>query len=376
MKTPLFFLHKDLGAKFVDFGGWQLPVFYTSVVAEHHAVRSSCGIFDVSHMGEIAISGPKAKSFLNYIVLSDVGRLGEGQGQYTAMCTPSGGIIDDLILYRLTEEVFLLCVNASRINADWEWLQQKAAMFASGLNLENQSSRWAQLALQGPSSAKVLACYLGVDNAKFLGGLSYGDIVTLNPSPQLTLLVARTGYTGELGYELYVAKEHVCELWENLFTAGEEFGISAAGLGARDTLRLESCYPLYGNDIDVNVSPLEAGLSRLLNFAKGDFCGRDVLYKEKMRGPQRLLRAFKLCEPGVARQGMQVYSQDARRIGFVTSGSVLPSVGGAGGLALVSSSVGVGEQIYIDVRGKKKRAAIVKKPFYKVGEVEQSQFEG
>ena len=355
-KTPLFDSHRAKGAKLVPFGGWNMPVSFEGVLAEHHHVRTKAGVFDVSHMGEIFVSGPDAKAYLRYILMNDVERLQIGTGQYSALINPQGGIVDDLIVYRLEEMQYLCCVNASNIDKDFEWMQTQKKDFH--VALLNASTSWGQIALQGPLSQNIALELL--KDSKFLE-IPYMGVFWLNFRNH-RILAARTGYTGELGFEFYCeGDEGTFELWNHLLSHSD---VKPIGLGARDTLRLEACYVLYGNDIDDQTSPFEGAISWALKLDK-DMVAREILTEEKKNGAKRKLVAFKMVDEGIARSGMNIFTKSGESLGRVTSGSVLPTVGGAGGLALVTASASqTGTEIFVDIRGQKRAAQIVTKPLY------------
>jgi aminomethyltransferase len=357
-------MHKAAKAKMVPFGGWMMPVSYTSVLAEHKAVRERCGIFDVSHMGEVFLRGRGATAFLQRMTINDVNRLKDRSGQYSAILHPHGGMIDDLIIYRLREDEYLVCVNASNADKDFNWLKENAKGQAD-VTVTNESGAWSQIAVQGPTSKAAVAPLLGLDRAAF----EQLDYMQIMPATLFghSCLVARTGYTGEWGYELYVPNAVAPKLWTALLEQ-EKSGVQPIGLGARDTLRLEANYLLYGNDMHDAVSPLEAGISWAVRLDAGDFIGKDALLKQKEAGLTRLLQAFKMEGDGIPRHDMAIYADETATtpIGTVTSGSVLPTVGGAGGMALIDPrKAKVGDAIYVDVRGKRKLARLVPKPLYK-----------
>ena len=354
--TPLHKCHVELKAKMVDFGGWHMPLSYGKVVDEHKTVRSQCGIFDVSHMGELFISGSESTSLLQFVLTNDVNALSVGQGQYTAMCNQAGGVIDDLICYRLEDQRYLLCVNASNVQKDFDWIKEHSTRF--DVDVDNASRLWAQIAVQGPESKRAISAILSSDFEPAFSSLKYMEIrgAEINSTP---CYIARTGYTGEQGYEIYMPNDVADGIWRSLL----EKGCSPVGLGARDTLRTEACYLLYGNDMNDSVSPLEAGISWAVKVGKGDFIGREALITQKEQGISRRLGAFTMEEPGIPRHGMEVRCEN-RVVGHVTSGSVLPSLGKNGGMCLVDSSCSVGSSVEIDIRGKLKKAAIVKKPLY------------
>ncbi|MCX6124985.1 MAG: glycine cleavage system aminomethyltransferase GcvT [Proteobacteria bacterium] len=354
-RTVLFAEHVAQNAKMVPFGEWTMPVSYAGVLAEHRSVREFVGLFDVSHMGEIRVKGPDATRYLQRITINDIAKLKDGDGQYSAILNESGGMIDDLIVYRLASDEYFICVNASNSSKDFDWLLSQSKSFQVTLN--NESPDWAQIAVQGPHSARALRPFLSD-----IDSLAYTQIrpVTLFGQP---CYIARTGYTGELGYEVYIPNSAARNLWLGLMERSGETGVKPIGLGARDTLRLESCYLLYGNDMDDTVSPLEAGISWATKFDKGDFIGRAALVQQKATGVMRKIVAFKMIDEGIPRHGMQVIFEGLPS-GKVTSGSVLPTVGGAGGMAMVSSLIKEGDEISIDVRGNHRKARVVKRPLY------------
>lgn len=360
--TALFAMHRELKAKIVPFGGWLMPVSYTSVLQEHKAVREACGLFDVSHMGELIVSGPWAAEFLQQTTINDVRRLRDGYGQYSAMLHPTGGMVDDIIVYRLDERHYFICVNASNSDKDYACFESSRLM-VSGVELTNDSANWSQLAVQGPTSLRAVAALLRPNDQEKLRALRYMQITSIQLWGKESLL-ARTGYTGELGFEIYMPHEVVQRAWQTLLSTKEETGIAPIGLGARDTLRLEACFLLYGNEMNDGVSPLEAGIAWATRLDKGSFIGRDALIKQKELGLSRLIFGFRMTDDGIPRHDMDVY-KDGQHVGKVTSGSVLPTVGGAGGMALLNpQQVAVGDHVEVDVRGKRRCARIVKRPLY------------
>ena len=361
-KTPLVEKHRLLKAKLIAFGEWLMPIQYEGVLKEHQAVREACGLFDVSHMGEIFIEGDDAFSFLQKITINDVHKLELGQGQYTAFCLPSGGLIDDLILYRLEEKLFLACVNASNTDKDFAWMEKQATGFHQ-LSLTNKSKEWAQLALQGPKSEEALSSLLLEEDKEKLQNQKYMQIQNYQLLAH-PVFVARTGYTGEKGYELYLSPEASQEVWDMLFEKNQGLGLKPIGLGARDTLRLEASYPLYGNDLSETINPLEAGLAWAVKLQAKDFIGKKKLLEEKKEGLKRKLCCFKMQEAGIARAGMSLY-KDEKKIGLVTSGSYLPSLSEAGGLCLLDKGYWQEETcLTVDIRGKKKNCIVTKRPLY------------
>ena len=358
-KTVFYDKHVDAGAKIIDFGDWKLPVQYAGIIDEHLRVRSTAGLFDVSHMGEIEIIGDNAYEFVQRLTVNDIANLSIGQVQYSCMCYPEGGIVDDLLVYRFPEH-FLLVVNAANIEKDFDWLKRNNQ---EDVEIINISDEIAQLALQGPKAATILQKLTPVELTKipFYWYLE-GKVL------DIPMIISRTGYTGEDGFELYFKDlDKAAYVWDHIMEAGAEYHVQPIGLGARDTLRLEMKYALYGNDIDQTTSPLEAGLSWITKLEKGDFIGRDVLLKQKEEGVRRKLICFELEDKSIARHGYPVIKNDAE-IGFVCSGSYAPSLGKNIGTAYVSSEfTRPGSSIEIQIRNKKAKANIVKPPFYKKG---------
>lgn len=354
-KTPLNAIHKELGARLINFGGWEMPVQYSSIIEEHEAVRNKCGLFDVSHMGEFSFKGKEALDNLQNLVTNDVARLEIGQALYTPMCYNDGGIVDDVLVYRLDEEAFLMVVNASNIEKDFEWVTKNTK---GEVVVENLSDNYAQLALQGPESKNVLKLLTSID----LDSLKYywferGQVAGKE------VILSRTGYTGELGYEIYLSPADAVYVWNKIMESGKEYGLLPVGLGARDTLRLEKKYCLYGNDIDETRHPLEAGLSWTVKFSKGSFIGYEALLKYKEEGYQDRLVGFKLIERGVPRHGYKIEAQ-GEEIGVVTSGSYSPGLKENIGLGYVrKEKAKIGEEIDIIIRGKAVKGQIVETPF-------------
>jgi len=361
-KTPLFAEHERLGARIIEFGGWAMPVQYTGIIEEHQAVRERAGLFDVSHMGEILISGPRALELVNYLITNDAARLAVNQVLYTPMCNEQGGIIDDLLVYRLDTETYLLVVNAANTDKDWRWVEEQAARF-SGVEIKNTSTEMAQLALQGPLAQDIL----GELTASEVSQLKFFWAVRDVEVAGVPCLISRTGYTGEDGFELYCPAERAVELWRALLAAGEPRGLVPVGLGARDTLRFEACLPLYGNELDETTDPLAARLGYFVRFDKGDFIGRQALLKVKEEGPTKCLVGFELIDRGIPRHGYAIYdAQGEQRLGVVTSGAPSPTLGKPLGLGYVPPAYAkVGTELTIQIRNRKLRARTVRLPFYK-----------
>ena len=355
-RTPLYRAHRRSGAKMVAFAGWEMPVQYRGVIDEHVAVRTRAGLFDVSHMGEIVIQGPGALALCQKISANDVSRMKLQQAQYNLLMNERGGIVDDVIFYKIESDNFLICVNAANSDKDFAWIQKHAEQ---GVELENASDRYAQLALQGPLAEKILqpltSLQLGEIRPFFF---AFGDVSSVR------CLVARTGYTGEDGFELYCDPNEAEALWQGLLENGRPSGLEPAGLGARDTLRLEKAYPLYGHELDDTTTPLEAGLEWVTKLAKGPFLGSDVLLKQKQEGVRRKLVGLELLEPGIARSEYALF-KDGRSVGRVTSGTKSPSLGKAIALAYVTvDEAPLGNILAVDIRGRRARAQIVAVPFY------------
>lgn len=364
-KTALFQKHKELKAKMLPFAGWMMPIQYQGVIAEHRTVREDCGVFDVSHMGEVRVKGPNASAFLNYLTINDVKVLKPGQGQYSAMLNQNGGVVDDLILYCLEDNDYLLCINAANITSDTAWIKSQGEKFGlSGLDIIDESETWGQLAVQGPQSQAAIEALIAEEHADVVKKLAYMGIaeVRCNAGADKVIFLARTGYTGEHGYEIYADPQLSAELFSTLV---DQNLAKPIGLGARDTLRLEACYLLYGQDMNQSVSPIEAGIGWAVKLDKGDFIGRSVIQEHKQpECSRRKMVGFMMEDKGIARTGMDIYKDDTK-IGVVTSGSQLPSLDKAGGMALImKDSGGVGDMVEIDVRGKRKLAKIVRRPLY------------
>jgi aminomethyltransferase len=356
-RTPLYDLHVKSGARMVAFGGWEMPVQYTGIVEEHRAVRAAVGCFDVSHMGEFEVSGPEALAALQFLTTNDAGALGVGQVQYSLLCNPEGGIVDDLTVYRLGPERFMLTVNAANIAKDWAWVTEHSRRF-SGAAWRDLSAATALIAVQGPRAEALVGRLATVD----VTGIGYYRFAEGSVAGARTL-ISRTGYTGEDGFELYLAAEDAPALWIKLLDAGAGLGAVPVGLGARDTLRLEMAYRLYGNDIDETTNPLEAGLGWVVKSAKGEFVGREAIERVRAAGLRRRLVGLEVRE-GVARHGQAVVA-DGRSVGVVTSGSYAPSVDRAVALAyLESAHAALGAEVGVEIRGRIRPARVVKTPFH------------
>jgi aminomethyltransferase len=371
-RTPLFAAHQKAGAKLIDFGGWEMPVQYTSITDEHLAVRNAAGIFDISHMGEVTVSGAGAAAFLNAVLTNDIRKLESGQGQYTLMCNERGGVIDDLYAYRLSVDVYLLIINASRIDADVAWLQAQAARFSGGeVNLTDASHHYAAIAVQGPRVKEFIdSCIPGAS-----ASICKVNAVTALRKNQIAgfhcdnhnVLVSRTGYTGEDGFEILGPDADIQHLWDKLISAGQPFGLKPAGLGARDTLRTEVCYPLYGHELDEATTPIEAGVGFFVSLDKGEFNGRSVLADQKANGVKKKLVAFKMTDKSAPPRPHYPIWVNGASAGIVTSGTQSPSLNVGIGLGYVPPECAKPDtKMEIEIRGKRFAAVVVPKPIYKV----------
>lgn len=351
-RTPLFSFHQARGARFVDFGGWEMPVQYRSILEEHRLVRRAAGLFDVSHMGEVEIKGPGAMAFLNRLVTNDVARLFPGRVLYTPMCLPEGGVVDDLLIYRRGEHDFLLCINAGNIDKDVAWILEHGK--GADCTIENRSDHYSLLALQGPASVAVLASLTGAG----LGSLKY-----YHCAPGIVAgaacMIARTGYTGEDGFELFCTPADVGNLAAALMDSGAPHGLDVAGLGARDSLRLEAGYSLYGHEINEQITPLQAGLGWTVKMDKGDFIGRDALAAQKAAGLPSRIVFFRTGDRRIVRAGTPVISGGSA-VGEVVSGTSSPMLNESIGSALVKTGA---TDLSVDVRGDSIKLTTVKPPF-------------
>ena len=355
--TPLLGLHKELGAKLVPFVGWNMPIQFAGVLSEHICVRERVGLFDVSHMGEIEVKGKDAKKFLQFLLSNNVEKMFDGSILYSLMCYETGGVVDDLLAYRFSENHYFLCVNASNSDKDYDWIARHASSF--NVNIKNTSSETSQLALQGPDAKNVLQSLCGIS----LADLSYYNF-RKGMVNNVESLISRTGYTGEDGFELYLSPEKVSEVFRSLMEQGRSYGIQPIGLGARDTLRIEMGYPLYGNEIDNNPTPLDAGLGWVIKFDKGEFLGRGSLLKQKEQGsPRRKLVGLKLLTRGVPRAHYQVF-KNGESVGEVTSGTFSPTLNTGVGLCYVSSEYSdIGNHLDVKIRDQLVATEVIQLPF-------------
>jgi len=363
-RTPLFDTHVALGARMTPFAGFEMPIQYSGIIDEHHAVRNSVGLFDVSHMGEVLVSGPGAFDFVQHLVSNDVARLSDGKALYTVMCTPEGGVVDDLLVYRLDELRYLLVINASNITEDYKWMMSHNSM---GASLENVSDQYALIAVQGPRSFDVVQKI----TTESLDNVGFYEFIELEPDTFFSCksaILSHTGYTGERGIEIYCDSDRAPAIWNALMEAGAEYNIKPAGLGARHTLRLESGFCLYGNEWRLDTNPREAGLSWLTKLGTEDFVGRDALIKIKDSGPERRLVGFVSTERGIPRQGSEIQTEDGAVIGNVTSGSQSPILSKGIGLGYVLNRpefTTPGTLLRVASRGRSFKAEVTKPPFHR-----------
>jgi aminomethyltransferase len=359
LRTPLFEEYKVLDAKTIDFGGWDLPVQFSSIKEEHEAVRTAAGLFDVSHMGEIEVTGKDSLAYLQKTMTNDVSLLTDGSAQYSAMCYENGGTVDDLLIYKINDEHYLLVVNASNIEKDFEWLLSHVE---GDVKVVNKSKEYAQLALQGPLSPVILQRLTEEDVTDikyftFKNNVKIGDY---------SVLVSRTGYTGEDGYELYCQSSDAASLWNLLLDAGKEDGLKPCGLGARDTLRFESKLALYGQELTKDITPIEAGIGFAVKTNKeSDFIGKSVLVSQKENGAPRKLVGIEMIDKGIPRTHYEVFALD-KKIGEVTSGTQSPTLKRNIGLALLEKEfTALGTEVEVEIRNKRLKAVVVSTPFYK-----------
>ncbi len=355
--TKLYKNHKEMGAKMVEFFGWEMPLEYSGIREEHLAVRKQAGLFDVSHMGEILVSGPQALDYVQFLTPNDASRLDTQKAQYSALTTTEGTFVDDMLVYKLKDTEYLLVVNAANTDKDFEWVLSHKSGFE--VEAKNVSDQYTQLALQGPKAIDIL---------KLLTDIELEDMKPFRVRRGLVCeevsIVSRTGYTGEDGFEIYTLSQRPEKIWESIFEKGEKFGVKPIGLGARDTLRLEACLMLYGNDIDDTTTVLEAGLGWLIKFKKGDFMGRDRLLSQKEEGVKRRIVGFEMLGRGIARHGYPVFIGE-KEVSKVTSGTFSPYFKKSIGLTyLPIQYLEPGTQIAIGIRDKKVEAEVVEIPFY------------
>lgn len=359
-KTPLVNEHLKLGAKMVDFAGWYMPIQYKGLREEHDCVRKNVGLFDVSHMGEVRFKGPKAVESLEWLTTNFVGRLNDGEAQYSLMPNDQGGLVDDIIVYCLKKnEDYLVCVNAANTEKDFNWMLEHN----KGADISNESRAWGQIAIQGP---KALALCDEVFGFKVSEMKSFN--IKAGTFGKAKIMVATTGYTGEKGCEVFVEADATATLWQELLKKGEKFGAQAIGLGARDTLRTEMKYSLYGHEIDDTTNPYEAGLGWAMKPTQKEFMSKDKIVAVKNIGLQRQLVGFKMLEKGIPRQGYKIYDPAQNEVGYVTSGTHSPSLDEPIGIAYIASKFAeIGKEFLVDIRGRKVKAHVVKTPFVQGG---------
>jgi aminomethyltransferase len=371
-RTALFSAHQKLGAKLIDFGGWEMPVQYTSIIDEHLAVRNAAGIFDISHMGEVTVSGAAAAEFLNQLLTNDIKKLTPGLGQYTLMCNERGTVIDDLYAYRLCGDVYFLIINASRVEADVVWMKSQWEKFPrrSELTLTDASHNYAAVAVQGP---RVKDFINDVIPGASISAMRVARVTDLKKNEiggfkfeNHSVLVSRTGYTGEDGFEIVGSDESIRHLWGKLLTVGAPFGLKPAGLGARDTLRTEVCYPLYGHELDEETTPIEAGVGFFVSLDKGEFNGRAVLADQKANGVKKKCVAFKMTYKSAPPRPHYPIWANGASVGEVVSGTQSPSLHVGIGMGYVPPEFAKPDtKLEIEIRGKRFAAVVVKKPIYK-----------
>ncbi len=356
--TALSHIHEQLGAKMVPFAGYNMPVSYEGVNAEHETVRNGVGVFDVSHMGEFLITGPNALDLVQKVSSNDASKLVDGQAQYSCLPNANGGIVDDLIVYKLKDEEYLLVVNASNIDKDWDWISKQNTM---GAVMRNLSEGYSLLAIQGPKAVEAMQSLTSED----LSAIKFYHFKVADFAGIEHVIISATGYTGSGGFEIYCKNSEVEQVWKKVFEAGKSFGIKPIGLAARDTLRLEMGFCLYGNDINDNTSPIEAGLGWITKFTK-DFVNSENLKKQKEEGVKRKLIGFELTERGIPRHDYEIADKDGNIIGVVTSGTMAPSLNKGIGMGYVTVENSAPDtEIFIHIRNKPVAARVVKTPFYK-----------
>lgn len=383
-KTPLYEIHKELGAKMVNFGGWEMPVSYSGVLKEHEAVRTKAGLFDVSHMGEIWVEGPEAEAYLQSLTCNDLSLAQNGQCQYNILMNEKGGAVDDIIVNKINSNTYLVCVNASNTDKDWDWFQKHAGKFK--VKVENKSKDYALIALQGPLAEKILSplCKNPLSSLKTF--FFREDVIASppeggrgNPVSAPTgsfhsahddkqgpkVIISRTGYTGEDGFEIYCSPNDAANIWKKILESGKGVGLVPCGLGARDTLRLEMAYPLYGHELTDEIGPLDANLSWVVKINKGNFIGKEALIEKKEKGTPYKRVGLEMTEDGIARADYPLFSGE-EKVGYVTSGTYSPSLDKNIACAYLRSELAkIGNEISVEIRGKKKSAKIVAIPFYK-----------
>ena len=369
-RTALYNRHIEMGAKMVEFAGWQMPVRYTDIRKEHLAVRTDAGVFDISHMGEVSVTGPDAERYVQWLTTNDIAKITDGQAQYTLLCNEHGGVVDDIIVSKISSDHFFICVNSANTQKDFEWVSNHKSDF--NVDIRNESDNWSQIAIQGPRAAKYLQQVLNTDLSD-IKPFFFRQISWMPPfstrgvsiGTQTDLLVSRTGYTGEDGFEIFIPRSdtgnEAVRLWDEVVT----LGVEPCGLGCRDTLRIEKAYPLYGHELDDNTSPLEAGLKRFVDLSGADFLGRESTLTNLRTGLKKNLQGFIMLERGVAREGYNVCI-NGNKVGVVTSGTMSPTLEQAIGLCFIGADIKISEgDVEIEVRNSLRRARIVPLPFVK-----------
>lgn len=358
-RTPLYNSHLELGGKIVPFAGWEMPVQYSGVVNEHNTTRNAAGLFDVSHMGEIFVEGPQAENCLQYLTPNNVAKLQDFQAHYSALTNEQGGLVDDIIIYKFNKEKYLVCVNASNADKDFDWMLKNNKFNAQ---ITNRSSEYGQIAVQGPQAVLIVQQMLKDQTVADIKYFSF----RVTRFFDCELILARTGYTGEDGFELFVPSNQTKKFWEALLVSGKDYGLIPAGLGARDSLRLEACMPLYGHELEADITAIESGLGWVVKPEKGEFVGSKIILKQKEQGAPRSLVGFFIDDAGIARQGDKILNLDGQEIGWVTSGTKTPYINKALGMAIIDSKFKAeGTKLFVQVRGKNLACHTVKKPFYK-----------
>ncbi len=363
--TPYTDLHIALGAKMAEFAGYNMPIQYSTLIEEHNNVRNNVGVFDVSHMGEFRAKGPVAKHFMQYVTVNDVEALTDGKVQYTCLPNGQGGIVDDMLVYRVHDDEYFMVPNAANIDKDWAWMSQIADKMGMELGKDfcNESEQWAQLAVQGPNALKAMQKLTD----KNIVDMEYYTFQILTFAGVENIILSTTGYTGAGGCEIYIPAQYAKKVWDAVFEAGKEFGIMPAGLGCRDTLRLEKGFCLYGHEMDDTISPLEAPLAWItkLKAENNSFINKELFLAQKAAGVKRKIAGFEMVDRGIARNGYEVCDAEGNKIGEVRSGSPSPSTGKNIGTALICAAhAKVGTEIYIKIREKLVKAVTVKMPFY------------
>lgn len=358
-RTPLYQKHIELGGKMVPFAGWEMAVQYSGIIEEHKTVREKAGLFDVCHMGEIIVRGRQAEAALQHMTCNNLASIEKGHAQYNAIINPSGGVVDDIIVYKRGDEDFFVCVNASNTEKDFNWFNNHNTFDAE---IINESSKYGQVAIQGPRGKDIMDSVLGRPISESLAYFTFEETLLKG----IPVMIARTGYTGEDGFEIFIPVEKTEEVWDMLLEAGRPFGLIPCGLGARDTLRLEACYPLHGHELGDEISAIESGLGWIVKPEKGEFTGRDILARQKAEGSPRVLVAFVADGAGIVREHTPIVGEDGAEKGFATSGTKTPTLNKAIGMALVSRELGSnGAKFFADVRGRKIECHVVPKPLYK-----------